>query len=163
VLDVVEKLHNVAEHPDIEQVSRYGRDLKPGGQSPAGVCLRYQSGSEVYIWASADRNPAAVVLPEPVASRRLRIPHAIRLLVQLLDTARPELFTAWRTVGFPDLDMPQACALELKGRDGSSFILRFTAGSAPTDPDDDPAPGYLIPEAVKTCLQGVNVGPAARG
>jgi hypothetical protein len=161
VLNVVERLFNAAEHPDIALVKRYGRDVKPGGQSPAGVSLRYQSDSEVYIWAATgDGKPVPADLPAVMPSLRVRAPYALRMLVQLLDTAKPDLFTAWRTVSFPGLGLPQACGLELKGSDGTSFYLRVTAGSGPTDPAADPFPDYVIPEGVATCLHSANAASA---
>jgi hypothetical protein len=160
-LDAVERLHDAAEHPDIVQVRRYGRDLKPGGQSPAGVAIRYQSGSEVYIWAAPAGKAVPAELPPAVASLRVRNPHAIRFLLRLLEVARPAQFKGWRTVAFPDLGLPDACGVELKCADGSSFYLRVTSGSGSTDPATDPFPDYVIPEGVKTCLQGANAASAA--
>lgn len=163
VLDVVERLHSAAQHPDIVLVKRYGRDEKPGGKSPAGVSLKYQSGSEAYIWAATAEAAVPADLAPEVASRRIRGPHTIRLLLRLFDVAQPELFTAWRTVAFPDLGLSQVCGIELNGADGSIFVLRVTSGSGPTDPDGDPFPDYVIPEGVRTCLREADVQSAARG
>lgn len=170
VLGVIETLHNAAEHPDIVHVERYGRDTKPGGQSPAGVAVRYQSGSEVYLWAADPGNPlpAPHDLPAEMPPLRFRAQHGLKFLLQLLDTAQPEMFTAWRPVAFDGIDMKPS-GVELRGKDGSSFYLRVTSGSGPTGgPESDDNPNrdrfldYVIPEGVKTCLQEVDAVNAER-
>jgi hypothetical protein len=162
-LGVIERLFNAAEHPDIVEVERYGRDLKPGGQSPSGVGVTYQSGSAGYIWAAAPGTPAPVPhdLPAELPSLRFRAQHTLAFLVRLLDAARPEQFTAWRPVAFDGVWMKPS-GLEIRCKDGSSFYLRVTSGSGPTaDPKSDQFPDYVIPEGVKTCLRGANAASAA--
>lgn len=165
VLDVVERLHYAAEHPDIVQVKRYGRDLKPGGQSPAGVSLKYQSGSEAYLWSAAPGKTAPVShdLPADLPSFKFRAQHALAFLVQLLEAAQPEQFTAWRPVAFDGVDLKPS-GLEIRCKDGTSVYLRVTSGSGPNgDPEADPYPDYAIPEGVKTCLREASAASVAQG
>lgn len=150
VLEVVERLFNAAEHPDIVEVKRYGRDLKPGGQSPAGVSITYGSGAQTYLFADEPSTPTPQPhpLPEQMPPLKLRAQHALKLLVELLDVARPDGFTAWRTVSFPGISM-EPCALEIRCTDGTSAYLRATCASGSTgDPDTEPFPDYVIPAAL---------------
>lgn len=164
VLDVIERLHNAAEHPDIVKVQRYGQDLKPGGQSPAGVTITYQSGSEAYIWVAAPEQPepAAHPLPDKMPELKFRAQHALKFLVELLDIAQPALFTAWRTVGFAGVAMTPA-GLAIRCSDGSTTYLRVTSGFGGfADQERDEFPEYTIPEGVKTCLHSASAANAAR-
>jgi hypothetical protein len=163
VLDVVEWLFNAAGHPDIVEVERYGRDLKPGGQSPAGVRITYGSGAQTYLFAAAPSEPAPQPhpLPEQMPPLKLRALHSLKFLIELLDVARPDGFTAWRTVSFAGVWMKPA-ALEIRCTDGTSAYLRVTCTSGPVgDPETPPFPDYVIPEAVKTCLREANAASAA--
>lgn len=154
VLDVVERLFNAAEHPDIVAVERYGRDVQPGGQSPAGVAVTYQSGAQAYLWADEPGRPAPepCPLPDEMPELKFRALPALKLLVELLDVARPAVFTAWRTVAFNGLGLKPS-GLELRCADGSTAYLRATSGSGPThEPTTPQHTDYAIPEGVKTCL-----------
>lgn len=170
VLDVIEALFRVSEHPDITDVGRYGGDAAPGGQSPAGVRVSYESGSFGMLWgAVADRSETPLAIPDvlpPVSQRSART--AI-LAVQLLDVARPEPFGSWQLVASPNIgptDQRGAwpAGLSIVCKDGTKVLLRATAGSgAQGDPDEDPAPDYRIPEGVKAWQMRLTVPSAAKG
>jgi hypothetical protein len=162
VLDVIERLHNAAEHPDITMVERYGRDLKPGGQSPAGVAITYRSGSQAYLWADeGKREPVPHPLPERMPELKFRAQHALKFLIDLLDVARPDMFVAWRPVAFADVAMTPS-GLGIRCTDGSTAYLRVTSGFGGfADLDRDEFSDYTIPEGVKTCLREASAQSAA--
>jgi hypothetical protein len=150
VLDVFEGLFAAAQHPDIVSVGRYGSDMQPGGQSPAGVKVKHLSGSEAYLWGAVVRNDAVPApVPEALPAPRLRAPRIAILAAKLLDVARPAQFKAWRLVAFPDLGPEPgvtSLGVEVVCADGTKMLLRATAGSGPAgDPADEPAPDYRIP------------------
>lgn len=150
VLDIVERLHQAAAHPDVKAIRRYGRDSEPGGQSPPGVALTYRSGSEAYFAAVLQAAVEPVELPEAFDAQtfRARIQPALRLLVQLLGAAKPAEFTVWRTVGFPGVGA-SPCGLEIRCADGSTAYLRVTSGFGGNAAlDVDGFPEYRIPAAV---------------
>lgn len=165
VLDVIERLFETAEHPDIVEVKRYGRDLKPGGQSPAGVKVTYQSGAETYLFAALPGTPAPTPqeLPAEMPPLKLRASHTLKFLIELLDVAKPAVFTAWRTVSFTGVTAGPS-GMEIRCADGGTAYLRATCASGPTgDPVTQPFPDYVIPEKVKSCLREANAGNAVRG
>lgn len=146
VLDVIERLLYAAEHPDIVEVRRYGRDLKPGGQSPAGVKVVYQSGAETYLFAAEPDNPAPQPhpLPDQMPPLKSRALHTVMFLMALLDVVKPDAFKAWRTVSFTGVGSTPS-GLEIRCSDGSSAYLRATCASGPTgDPETEPFPEYVI-------------------
>ena len=149
VLDIVENLLNAAQHPDITEISRYGRDLKPGGQSPAGVKVTYQSGAQTYLAvAEGSQKPEPHPLPDPMPHLKLRAAHTMKFLINLLEAARPAAFIAWRTVAFAGVGNKPS-GMEIRCADGGSAYLRVTCASGPTgDPDADPFPGYRIPASL---------------
>lgn len=158
VLDVMEALLRAADHPDHVTVSRYGRDTRPGGQSPSGVKVTHQSGAASMLWAAVPHRdarplPVPAVLPPP-ARRPDRI---LTLTHRLLDAADPDEFTSWEICATPgvgawDDNTPPPSALRITCRDGSIAYLRTTAASGPNgaagDPDTDPWPNYRIPEGI---------------
>lgn len=151
VLDVFEQLLTAAAHPDIVDVSRYGKDVEPGGQSPAGVCVKHQSGSEAYLWVAAARpEPTPCPIEGGVPAPKFRAHRLLRLVLDLLDVAKPDVFTGWAPCAFPGVYPDAAAGLRVAHRDGGVTFLRVTAGAGPAgDPTEEPFPDYTIPEGVK--------------
>jgi hypothetical protein len=152
VLDVFEGMLVASEHPDIASVGRYGRDLVPGGQSPAGVKVQHQSGSWTYLFGAIHPGEIPVPIPDVLPRPKLRAPRMAIFAAQLLDVARPDVFRSWQLVAFQDLGHERGVTplgISLVCSDGTKMLLRATAGSGPTDPEDEPAPEYRIPEGVQ--------------
>ena len=156
VLDVIEGLLVASQHPDIVLIRRYGKDATPGGNSPAGVCVKHCSGSEAYIWGAVHPGEIPIPVPEVLPAPERRADRLAVLVTQLLDVARPEQFRSWQLVAFPDLGPVEeqgksAAGISLVCADGTKVMLRTTAGSGQTgDPAEEPAPGYVLPEAVSS-------------
>ena len=155
VLDVIEGLLIASKHPDITSISRYGRDTAPGGGSPAGVCVKYQSASEGYIWGAVEPDETPIPIPQVMPRPRLRAPRLAIFVAQLLDVARPAQFKAWRLVAIPGVGPVTEqgtwpAGVSLICADGTKMMLRATAGSGPTDPAEEPFPDYTIPEEVSS-------------
>ena len=126
-LDTIAALFQAAGHPDITAVERYGRD----GQS---VVVRYRPKAEAFFEPSKAKS-SPVELPEILPPYRFRAQHALKLLVDLLEVAKPAGITGWRTVGIDGVDLAP-CGIELR-TDSGVVLLRVTAGS-PTLLDADP-------------------------
>ncbi|MFI1194162.1 hypothetical protein ACH4T9_13005 [Micromonospora sp. NPDC020750] len=167
VLDVMVALFWAAEHPDYTNLTRYGRDPMPGGQSPAGVKATHMSGSTLMLWAAAEpRDAKPVGMDESMLTcmpgRTLRLAHL------LLDAARPEQFVSWQLCAAPGVGWPTTgespSAIRIAGRDGSIAYLRATAASGPrggaAEPKTDPCPDYQIPQGVLECHHGQSAAPA---
>lgn len=159
-LDVIEALHRAAEHPDVVDITRYGRDVAPGGQSPSGVRVWYRSGSSAMLWGAVPPPDAVPVpLPSEMPPPRLRAARGLIFAHQLLDVARPEQFTGWELCRQPGCEVPVAAALRITARDGSVIYLRGTAACGPGgvggEPDQDPYPDYRIPDGVREWHRGV--------
>jgi len=167
VLDVFEGLLVASKHPDIVEIERYGRDVAPGGSSPAGVKARYQSGSEAYLWGAVWPGEIPITVPDEMPPPKRRADRMAIFAVQLLDVARPDVFTSWQLVAFPDLGPTDergksAAGVSLVCSDGTKMLLRVTAGSGPSgDPAEDPFPDYRIPEGVKSWHLRVHAQSAA--
>lgn len=151
VLNLIERLHLAAHHPDIRTVEQYGHD-KPS--SLKGVAITYQSGSAAYLFVDkpprSSPDPAPCPMPDVMPARKTRALHALKFLVELLDAAKPAQFTAWRTVAFEGSDAPglKPCALAIRCADGSTLHLRVTAGFGGHADQDEAAAheDYRIPE-----------------
>ncbi|BCL12376.1 DUF2058 domain-containing protein [Micromonospora sagamiensis] len=150
VLDVVEALHRAAEHPDVTDITRYGRDSEPGGQSPGGVRVWYRSGSSLMLWGAVPpRDAKPVPLPDEMPPLRLRAARGLVFAHQLLDVARPEQFSGWELCRQSGCEVPVAAALRVTARDGSVVYLRGTSACGQgAEPEQDPYPEYQIPEGV---------------
>lgn len=154
ILDVIEALLRASEHPDITAIARYGKDAKPGGQSPSGVKAVHRTGSYAMMWAAVAPHDAT---PVPLPTEPLRpVLRASRILVlahHLLDAAKPAEFRAWQLCTSPGVGLPGSIsALRLACQDGSTAYLRGTAASGPAggagEPTEEPFPDYVIPEGV---------------
>lgn len=150
-LDVLEALFRAAEHPDVTDITRYGRDPQPGGQSPSGVRVWYRSGSSSMLWgAVAPRDATPVPLPGEMPPPRLRGARGLVLAHQLLDFARPEQFAGWELCRQPGIEVPVAAGIRITARDKSVIYLRGTSACGQgAEPDQEPYPDYQIPEGVR--------------
>ncbi|MEU4423387.1 hypothetical protein AB0F81_22400 [Actinoplanes sp. NPDC024001] len=154
VLDVIEALVAASGHPEITAVERYGHDLVPGGPSPAGVRVRYESGAEAYLWGAVWPRENALPTPEVLPPPTRRVDRIAVLIAWLLDAARPAAFRSWQLVALPDLGPTDErgkvpCGVRIDCADGTSLLLRATAAGGPQgDPEVDPYPGYRVPESL---------------
>ncbi|WP_189333771.1 hypothetical protein [Actinoplanes ianthinogenes] len=150
VLDVLQELHVAAGHPEIAEVARFGTDGAPGGPSPAGLRIRYVTGSEAYLWGAVWPGETAVPVPEVLPPPNRRAPRAAAFAAQLLEAARPGVFRAWELVALPDLGPAGErgkvpLGLRINCADGTAYLLRATAAGGPTvEPDTEPHPEYQI-------------------
>ncbi|MFG3709230.1 hypothetical protein ACGF7U_31490 [Micromonospora sp. NPDC047670] len=163
-LDVMEALLRVAEHPDIVAVDRYGTDVQPGGQSPAGVKALHRSGSAALLWAAVPpRDATPVPLPSEPLPPRWRAARILVLAHQLLDVARPDQFAKWELCRQAGVESPVAAALRITAADGSVVYLRATSASgSAAEPETDPHPDYQIPQGVRSWHQAVSAPSAER-
>lgn len=146
VLDTVEKLLTAARHPDIADVYRYPYQ----GQQAVGI--KYKSGAKAFIWPVAGRTPAQPVeLPDDLGDYKPRVKYVLRMLVDLLDLAKPDGWQ-WRVVSVAEVgDQPTALELRVNGQ---PTLLRVTSGGAPAA-DSDPADwaGWTYPNDVAAALR----------
>lgn len=156
LLDVIEGLMHAAAHPDYRDITRYGADSVPGGQSPAGVKATHLSGSMSMLWAAAvplDANP----VPADDTMLTSMPGRTLRLMMALLDAAQPAEFTSWHLAAAPGVGWPETgrspSAIRIEGSDGTVAYLRATAASGPgggaAEPKHDPCPDYEIPQEVR--------------
>lgn len=175
-LDIIERLLQSAQHPDIVSVARYGPNLGPWGPTVAQSRVKAISGVKVVhpstatasvweaVWPAGQPVDPPAVLPGP---RQNRAPRLLILLQQLLDVAKPDTLTSWQLVALPGLGDPQTQAglptgLAIVTATGDRVLLRATATGpvVGADPDVDPFVDYRIPEEVKTCLQQASAASA---
>jgi hypothetical protein len=151
VLDLLQRLHEAAGHPEIAAVERFGTDAAPGGPSPAGLRLRYDTGSFAYLWGAVWAGETPMAVPEELPPPSRRASRAAVFAAHLLDAARPSDLRGWELVALRDLG-PAAergkvpLGLRITCGDGTAFLLRATAAGGPTqEPDTEPHPNYRIP------------------
>ncbi|GAA2864742.1 hypothetical protein Acy02nite_14190 [Actinoplanes cyaneus] len=151
VLDVLQELHAVSDHPELAAVERFGADAMPGGPSPAGLRLRYETGSFAYLWGAVWAGETAMTVPADLPPPSRRASRAVVFAAQLLDAARPGVFRSWELVALRDLGPADArgkvpLGLRITCADGTSFLLRATSAGGPTrEPDTEPHPSYRLP------------------
>ncbi|WP_436521574.1 hypothetical protein [Actinoplanes sp. HUAS TT8] len=150
VLDLLQELHVASGHPEIAAVERFGADAAPGGPSPAGLRLRYDTGSFAYLWGAVWPGETAMPVPENLPPPSRRASRAVVFAAQLLDAARPSAFRSWELVALADLG-PVAergkvpLGLRVNCADGTSLLLRATAAGGPNaEPDTEPHPDYRL-------------------
>ncbi|AEV82867.1 hypothetical protein ACWT_1848 [Actinoplanes sp. SE50] len=154
VLDILRQLLLTSAHPEIAAVDRFGTDPAPGGPSPAGLRVRYDTGSEAYLWGAVWPGETPLPVPEILPPPSLRAARAAAFAAQLLDAARPAAFRSWELLALPDLGPADArgkvpLGVRITCADGPAFLIRATAAGGPTrEPDTEPHPGYRIPEAL---------------
>ncbi|BCY06855.1 hypothetical protein L3i22_019430 [Actinoplanes sp. L3-i22] len=132
-------------------MERFGTDAAPGGPSPAGLRLRYDTGSFAYLWGAVWAGETPMAVPEELPPPNRRASRAAVFAAQLLDAARPADLRGWELVALRDLG-PVAergkvpLGLRINCADGTAFLLRATAAGGPTrEPDTEPHPDYRIP------------------
>lgn len=140
-------------HPEIAEVVRFGSDGAPGGASPAGLRIRYVTGSEAYLWGAIWPAETPLPVPEVLPPPSRRAMRAAAFAAWLLEAARPGAFRAWELVALSDLGPAGErgkvpLGLRINCLDGTSVLLRATAAGGPTvEPDTEPHPDYRIPAA----------------
>jgi hypothetical protein len=166
VLDALAALYEACDHPEAEKVSRYGRDSKPGGQSPPGVKLTYRSsGSSALLYAAVEPRPAPdpVALPEKMPPPSKRATRMLAFTVQLLDYARPPIFKSWEACGYPGVWLSPS-ALRIECADDTTVYLRIAVASGTgREPEIDPHPNYHFPEGIRKWPPVVSAPSAAQG
>ncbi|GAB1641800.1 hypothetical protein [Krasilnikovia sp. MM14-A1259] len=169
VLDVIEGVLNASEHPDIVQVDRYGDATEPWGpnvqtstsRSISGVRVRYQSSASAMIFGAVWPSETPIPVPDEMPPPVRRAPRLAIFVVQLLDVARPAEFRSWQLVALSDLGPTDArgsspSGVSLVCADGTKMLLRVSGASVSTgaDPETEPFPDYVIPDAVKSWQRG---------
>ena len=153
VLDVLRELHLASGHPEIAAVERFGSDPAPGGPSPSGLRLRYETGSFAYLWGAVWPGETPLPVPEILPPPSGRAMRAAAFAAQLLEAVRPGAFRSWELVALPGLGPAGArgkvpLGLRVNCGDGTSVLLRATAAGGPVqEPDTEPHPGYRLPPA----------------
>lgn len=153
VLDVIERLWTVADHPDVTTVHRYD-----GAQT--GVAVVYRSGAKAFFAVGQGKPPATrpAGMPQDLGPWKVRTLHALKLTLDLLDLAQPDGMR-WRTVAVDGVHLSPAGIEFAVGAE--KVLVRVTAGGASgEDSKLEDFAGYVIPEAVKTCLQPANAQSA---
>ncbi len=177
VLDVVEGLLVASEHPDIVKVERYGTATEPWGPSVersrttsiAGVKVTYTSTSTALLNGRIETAAFPVPMPAELPPPRLRAPRLAIFVAQLLDVARPEVFSRWELVSLPSLgDAGQLgtlpYGLSIACADGTTMLLlaQSTGAMVGSEPTEEPFPDYVIPaEGVKSWHLKASAPPAA--
>ncbi|RZU52077.1 hypothetical protein EV385_3918 [Krasilnikovia cinnamomea] len=169
ILDVIEVVLNASEHPDIVQVDRYGDATEPWGpniqtsksRSISGVRVRFQSSASAMIFGAIWPGETPVPVPDEMPPPARRAPRLAIFVVQLLDVARPTKFRSWQLVALSDLGPTDArgsspSGVSLVCADGTKMLLRVTGASASigVDPETEPFPDYVMPDAVKLWHRG---------
>jgi hypothetical protein len=153
VLDVLQELHEASGHPEIVEVVRFGTDAAPGGPSPAGLRVRYDTGSEAYLWGAIWPAETPMPVPETLPPPSRRAPRAAVFAAWLLDAARPAGFRSWELVALKDLGPAGErgkvpLGLRITCSDGTALLLRATAAGGPVqEPDTEPHPDYRLPSS----------------
>ena len=151
VLDVMKRLIEAAQHPDIKNVYTYGAGTK---ESPGGVAAVDERGGKMFLVGSPWKGETPIDAPEQLPPPKSGAQRIAVLAVRLLDAARPAQFAAWRLVALPDLgptDQRGAtpAGVSIKCADGTTFLLRATSGGSQTgDPEVDPHPDWTIPTSI---------------
>ncbi|WP_250000350.1 hypothetical protein [Actinoplanes sp. M2I2] len=176
VLDVVERLLVAAEHPEIVKVERYGTATEPWGPDAArsrtttisGLKATFTSTSTALLNGRILPGVVDVPMPAELPLPTLRAPRFATFVAQLLNVARPKQFTSWQLVSPPAMgpaDRPGTLpyGISISCADGTKMLLlcQATGAMVGKEPEEEPFPGYVIPEGVKTCLQEVSAQPAA--
>jgi hypothetical protein len=148
VLDLLRRLIQAADHPDIAEVRVYA-----GGDEPLrnGVDVKDQRGGHMFLAGAQWKGETPVEVPELLPPPKLGAQRIAILTVKLLDAARPAELKAWRLVALPDLGPTDArgvapAGVSLVAADGTKILLRAMHGGSQTgDPAEDPHPDWRVP------------------
>lgn len=151
VLDLLKRLIEAAQHPDIAEVRLYS-----GGPEPArnGVAVKDVRGGSMFLAGAAWKGETPVDVPEVLPPPKLGAQRIAILTVQLLNAAKPSELQDWRLVALNDLGPTEArsvtpSAVSLIATDGTRFLLRALHGGSQTgDPAEDPHPDWRVPKAL---------------
>jgi hypothetical protein len=152
VLDLLRRLIEGAQHPDIADVRLYS-----GGPEPErnGVAVRDQRQGHMYLAGTTWKGETPVDTPDVLPPPKLGAQRIAVLAVKLLDVARPAELKAWRLVALPDLGSTDArgvapAGVSLACADGTRVLLRATHGGAQAerDPEEDPFPDWRVPDSL---------------
>jgi hypothetical protein len=151
VLDVLRRLFEAAQHPDIAEVRVYS-----GGDEPMrnGLALKDHRGGSTYLAGAVWKGEQPVDAPEQLPAPKSGAPRIAILAVKLLDVARPADFRDWRLVALPDLGPTDGrgttpTGVSIVAADGSRVLLRAMHGGSQTgDPAEDPHPDWRIPVSI---------------
>lgn len=142
VLDTIERLLKAAQHPDIAGVSQYE------GNTGRAIEVAYQSQAKAFIWPVTEKvTTAPADLPNALPEYKFRAQHALKLLCDLLELAKPDGWR-WRTVSVEGAALAP-CGLEV-WMGGKTTLLRVTSASTPLPKDSDPADwaDYQLPPSI---------------
>lgn len=129
ILDTLERLLRYAQHPDVREIYRYAESLE-------GIGLIYSSRAKAFVWLAPNAKAQPAELPAELPPWETRVQHVLKLLVELMDAARPAGIDAWRTVAVEGTDL-SPCGLEIRAGQ-TRAVVQVTAGGAPGK-DSDPA------------------------
>jgi len=141
LLDLVQRLLSAAQHPDVSSVERYDGAAK-------GVVVTYRSGAKVFFAGAAGKprtEPAG--LGDDLGPWKFRRNYAMRMLLDVLEVARPAGLSGWRTVAIEKVDVKPG-GIELV-TDSGPMVLHVTSGG-PMILDSDPADfaGWRVPDGI---------------
>ena len=177
VLDVIEGLLLASEHPDIVKVDRYGTGTEPWGptversrtKSVAGVKVTYTSTATAILLGMIKPETYPVPMPADMPPPSRRAPRLAIFVAQLLDVARPAIFSAWELMSSPTVGDPAQLGqlpygISITGTDRTKMLLmaQATGAMVGTDPAEEPFPEYVIPEGVKSWHLRLNATSPAR-
>lgn len=148
ILDVLKRLFEAAQHPDIAGVSVFAR----GSELPRnGIAVKDRWSGTTFLSGADWKGETPVDTPAVLPPPKQGVQRILTLAAWLLDTAKPAQFQAWRLVALPDLGPTDArgttpAALSIVCADGTRFLLRATQGGSqlPT-PGEDPNPDWRVP------------------
>lgn len=119
--DLIERLLTAARHPDIAAVERFGPDSR-------NLTIVYGSKAKAFLTVVVGAKTRPEPLPDDMPEYKFRALHALKLIGDLLDAAKPD-GVQWRTVAIEGTHL-SPCGLELRSADGATTVLQVTAGGA---------------------------------
>jgi hypothetical protein len=153
VLDLLKRLIEAAQHPDVAEVRVYS-----GGPEPArnGVAVKDRRGGHMYLAGATWKGETPVDVPTVLPPPKLGAQRIAILTVQLLNAARPSELQDWRLVALTDLGPTEArgtmpSGVSLIAADGTRFLLRALHGGSQTgDPEEEPdvSRGWQVPASL---------------
>ncbi|WP_436532878.1 hypothetical protein [Actinoplanes sp. HUAS TT8] len=151
LLDLLKRLIEAGQHPDITDVSVFSRGPELARN---GVAVKDRWSGSTFLSGSDWKRESPVETPAVLPPPKKGVQRIATLTIMLLDAARPAQLQAWRPVALPDLGPTDArgatpAGLSIVCADGTHFLLRATQGGSqlPT-PDEDPHPEWRVPEGL---------------